>query len=53
VTNYGEVVVNTRGRRNVMLMDSKLTLVDIHDNVYEIDLKRLDKDSIKLIADTV
>ncbi|ABW01919.1 DUF1854 domain-containing protein [Caldivirga maquilingensis] len=53
VTNYGEVVVNTRGRRNVMIMDSKLTLVDIHDNIYEIDLKRLDKDSLKLIADTV
>lgn len=53
VTDHGEVVVRTRGRRNVMLMDSRIILVDVHDNVYEIDLKRLDKDSIKLIDETI
>jgi ATP-binding cassette subfamily C protein len=53
VTNYGEVTVRTRGRRNVILMDSRLTLIDVHDNVYEIDLKKLDKDSLKLVAETI
>lgn len=53
ITDQGEIVVNTRGRRNVVTMDSKLILIDISDNVYSIELRNLDKDSLKIIDETI
>jgi ATP-binding cassette subfamily C protein len=53
-TEGGEVmVVNTRGRRNVVVMDSKVILIDPHDNVAQVNLKEVDKRSRKLINRTV
>lgn len=53
VTNKGNVKTYTIGRRNVILLDSKVVLVDKNDNLYEIKLKDLDKKSFKLLAETV
>jgi len=52
-TEDGTVVVNTRGRRNVVLMDHKVILIDPHDNISEIDLKKMDARSLRLIDRTV
>jgi len=53
VTDRGEVTAYTVGRRNVILLDSKVVLIDKNDNLYEIDLNNLDKNSLKLLAETV
>ncbi|MBB5254069.1 ABC-type multidrug transport system ATPase subunit [Sulfurisphaera ohwakuensis] len=53
VTDRGEVTAYTVGRRNVILLDSKVVLIDKNDNLYEIDLNNLDKNSFKLLAETV
>ena len=47
------MVVNTRGRRNVVVMDSKVILIDPHDNISEVNLKEVDKRSLRLISRTV
>ena len=47
------MVVNTRGRRNVVVMDGKVILIDPHDNVSEVDLKQVNKRSLRLINRTV
>lgn len=48
-----DVVVNTRGRRNVVVMDSKVILIDPHDNIAEINMREMDGRSLKLINRTV
>ena len=53
VTDRGPIKAVVRGRRNIFMQDSKLYLVDIGDNVYEADLKQLDKASLKAIAETI
>ncbi len=52
-TDGGQTTVGTRGRRNVVLMDSKVILIDPHDNIWEIDLNHVDGRSIGLINKTV
>jgi ATP-binding cassette subfamily C protein len=52
-TSDGEVVVNTRGRRNVVTMDDKVILVDPHDNLTEIDLKKMDERSLRILNNTI
>jgi ATP-binding cassette, subfamily C, bacterial len=47
------VVVNTRGRRNVVAMDHKVILIDPHDNISEIDLTEVDKRTLKLLNRTI
>lgn len=46
-------VVNTRGRRNVVLMGRKVILIDPRDGVSEIDLKKMDARSPRLLDRTV
>jgi ATP-binding cassette subfamily C protein len=53
ITEEGRTIVNTRGRRNVIAMDHKVILVDPHDNLSEIDLRRMDKRSLKILNRTV
>lgn len=52
-TDDGSVIVNTRGRRNVVMMDHKVILIDPHDNISEIDLKKMDARSLVLLDRTV
>jgi ATP-binding cassette, subfamily C, bacterial len=47
------LVVNTRGRRNVAVMDGKVILIDPHDNIAEINLAEMDRKSLKVISRTV
>ena len=42
-TNEGQIVVNTRGRRNVVVLNDKVILIDPQDNISEIDLKKITK----------
>jgi len=53
ITERGEERVITIGRRNVMVMESKVVLVDKYDNVYEINLQELDKKSRKILDETL
>jgi len=53
ITEIGEERVITIGRRNVMVMESKVVLVDKYDNVYEINLQELDKKSRKILDETL
>jgi len=52
-TNDGPTIVNTKGRRNVVVMDSKVILIDPLDNISEIDLKKVDSKSLKVLNKTV
>jgi ATP-binding cassette, subfamily C, bacterial len=52
-TTEGPTVVNTRGRRNVVVMDDKVILVDPLDNISEIDLTKVDKKSLNVLNKTV
>ncbi|MFI5412655.1 MAG: DUF1854 domain-containing protein [Candidatus Micrarchaeales archaeon] len=45
--------LTTRGRRNVMQLEDKIVLTDVHDNLYEITLKEIDTNSFKLIDETI
>lgn len=53
MTNDGPTVVNTRGRRNVVVMDDKVILIDPMDNISEIDLTKVDKKSLSVLNKTV
>ena len=48
-----ELTINTKGRRNVMLYPEKIVLSDVKDNIYEINLRELDRKSLRLLADTI
>ena len=52
-TNEGPTVVNTKGRRNVVVMDDKVILIDPMDNISEIDLTKVDGKSLKVLNKTV
>jgi len=52
-TGEGQTVVNTRGRRNVVVMNDKVILIDPLDNISEIDLKKIDRKSMKVLNKTV
>lgn len=52
-TTDGPTVVNTRGRRNVVVMDDKVILIDPMDNISEIDLTKVDKKSLNVLNRTV
>jgi ATP-binding cassette, subfamily C, bacterial len=47
------VVVNTRGRRNVVALDHKVILIDPHDNISEIDLTRVGRKTLRLLNKTI
>ncbi|TRM86345.1 DUF1854 domain-containing protein, partial [Sulfolobus sp. E3] len=53
ITDRGGVTTYTLGRRNVVVFDSKVVLIDKNDNLYEIDLNQLDKKSLNLLLETV
>jgi ATP-binding cassette subfamily C protein len=53
VTDKGSIKTYTIGRRNVVVLDSKVVLIDKNDNLYEIDLNKLDKKSFKLLLETI
>lgn len=53
VTDKGEIKAYTAGRRNVVVLNSKVVLVDVHDNLYEIELDKLDRKSFKLLMETI
>ncbi len=53
ITDRGGVTTYTLGRRNVVVFDSKVVLIDENDNLYEIDLNQLDKKSLNLLLETV
>jgi ATP-binding cassette, subfamily C, bacterial len=52
-TNEGPTIVNTKGRRNVVVMDDKVILIDPLDNISEIDLTKVDGKSLKVLNKTV
>ena len=52
-TNEGPTIVNTKGRRNVVVMDDKVILIDPLDNISEIDLTKVDSKSLKVLNKTV
>jgi len=52
-TDSGQIVVNTRGRRNVVVLNDKVILIDPLDNISEIDLKKIDRKSLKVLNKTV
>ncbi|ACP56275.1 ABC transporter transmembrane domain-containing protein [Saccharolobus islandicus] len=52
-TNKGPIKVYTIGRRNVVVLDSKVVLIDKNDNLYEIDLDKIDRKSFKILVETV
>ncbi|ARM75442.1 DUF1854 domain-containing protein [Acidianus manzaensis] len=52
-TNKGKIKTYTSGRRNIVVLDSKIILIDKNDNLYEIQLDRLDKRSFKLLMETI
>jgi hypothetical protein len=52
-TEDGKAVINTRGRRNVMLMDHKVILVDPYDNISEIDLDKMVRKILRIINRTI
>ncbi len=43
----------TKGRRNVIQYGDKIVLSDVRDNLYEINLKELDKKSFEMVAATI
>jgi ATP-binding cassette subfamily C protein len=53
VVGGGELTINTKGRRNVMLYPGKIVLTDVKDNIYEMNLRELDRRSQRLIAATI
>ncbi len=52
-TSDGPTIVNTKGRRNVVVMDNKVILIDPLDNISEIDLTKVDAKSLKVLNRTV
>jgi ATP-binding cassette, subfamily C, bacterial len=52
-TNEGPTIVNTKGRRNVVVMDDKVILIDPLDNISEIDLTKVNSKSLKVLNKTV
>lgn len=53
ITDKGEIKTYTIGRRNVVVMESKIVLIDVNDNLFEIDIEKLDKKSLKLLKETI
>ncbi len=53
VVGESELTINTKGRRNVILYPERIVLSDVKDNIYEINLKELDRKSLHLLADTI
>jgi ATP-binding cassette subfamily C protein len=50
ITKEGrEISFNTRGRRNIMMMDWGIVLVDVHENIYEMRYSSMDARSRKLL----
>ncbi|AEA11757.1 ABC transporter related protein [Thermoproteus uzoniensis 768-20] len=41
-TEIGRRIVSTRGRRNVMVMDGSVVLIDVYENAYVIEVDKLD-----------
>ena len=52
-TSDGPTIVNTKGRRNVVVLGDKVILIDPLDNISEIDLTKVDAKSLKVLNKTV
>ncbi|BCU69093.1 DUF1854 domain-containing protein [Stygiolobus caldivivus] len=52
-TDRGYTKIRTRGRGSIIKIDGRLFIIDTSDDVFEINLNRLDKKSIKLIDSIV
>lgn len=52
-TKEGDAVVNTRGRRNVIVQEKSIVLFDVNDNVYEISTKNVNHKSLKMLNRTL
>ncbi|MEM3851725.1 MAG: DUF1854 domain-containing protein [Methanomassiliicoccales archaeon] len=52
-SNGRELLVRTKGRRNVMLMPWGIILVDIDQNIFEMKYESLDKRSRRLVSQVV
>jgi ABC-type multidrug transport system, ATPase and permease components len=51
LTDRGEeIVVSTKGRRNVIEVDGRVVLVDVNERVFDLELGSLDQRSRKLIS---
>ncbi|WP_126450446.1 DUF1854 domain-containing protein [Sulfodiicoccus acidiphilus] len=51
VTEKGEeLTVSTKGRRNVMEVDGRVVLVDVNERVFDVELRKLDQRSKKLVS---
>lgn len=45
--------VYTMGRGNVIILNSKIILIDKYNNIFEIDLDVIDKKSSKILIETI
>ena len=45
-----EITVRTKGRRNVILMNERIVLVDVNENIFELRYESLDKKTRKLVS---
>jgi ATP-binding cassette subfamily C protein len=48
-----KMMIQTRGRRNVILFDGRVVLIDPNENVAEINLDKIDRRSRNLVNRTV
>lgn len=52
-TDRGKAEAHTFSRRSIILLDSKVVIIDKFDNVFQIDVNSLDKRSYKLLYETI
>ena len=52
-TENGETIINTKGRRNISSDGKTINLTDMFDNIYEIDLNKLDRKSLSIINESI
>ncbi|BBL45549.1 ABC transporter ATP-binding protein [Nanobdella aerobiophila] len=53
LTDKGPMFVYTMGRGNVIILNSKIILIDKYNNIFEIDLDVIDKKSSKILIETI
>ncbi len=52
-TEYGNTIINTKGRRNISIDGSTISLTDTFDNIYEIEIDKLDQKSFSIISESI
>ncbi|AHC52141.1 ABC transporter ATP-binding protein [Sulfolobus acidocaldarius SUSAZ] len=53
VTDKGVSKTFTLGRRNVVVFEKKVVLIDRNDNLYEINMESIDRRSLRLLLETI